>query len=213
MHSASSCDRRGTMTMIRFVRQFALIALAALIPAIASAQGASGSVTGTLREQGTGRPISNARITVVGTGIVGTTREDGTYTLRSVPAGAAEIRALALGHAAQKQTVVVPAGGTATVDFVLASVAVQLEQVVTTATGQERKVEVGNDIPRINAAQIVETKSVTNITDLLNARAPGVEILAGTMSVTVQRIPPSSTLFPYTTLFRSSAIGSGGASP
>ncbi len=176
------------MTMIRFVRQFALIALAALIPAIASAQGASGSVTGTLREQGTGRPISNARITVVGTGIVGTTREDGTYTLRAVPAGPAEIRALALGHGAQKQTVVVPANGTATVDFTLASVAVQLEQVVTTATGQERKVEVGNDIPRINASQVVETKSVTNITDLLNARAPGVEILAGTMSGTGQRI-------------------------
>src|SRR5206468_7458510 len=64
-----------------------------------------------------------------------------------------------------------------------------LEQVVTTATGeQQRKTEVGNDIPRIPAAQLKETKPITNITDLLNARAPGVEVLAGTMTGTGQRI-------------------------
>jgi len=174
--------------MIRYVRQIILIAVAAVVPALAFGQQAAGTLTGVVREQGSGQPIPNARVSVVGTGIIGTSRDDGTYTLRGVPAGSVEVRVLALGHSAGKLAVTVPAGGAAKLDFTLAAVAIQLEQVVTTATGQERKVEVGNDIPRINAAEVVQTKSVMNITDLLNARAPGVEILAGTMSGTGQRI-------------------------
>ncbi len=172
----------------RRLRQFVFTLLALCAPAAIFAQGATGTVTGTLREQGTGRPISNARVTVVGTSIAVPTRDDGTYTIREVPAGRQEIRVLALGHAAQKQAVTVVSGGSSSLNFTLASVAVQLEQVVTTATGQERKVEVGNDIPKINAARDVQERPITNITDLLTAKAPGVDILGGTFTGTGQRI-------------------------
>jgi len=173
--------------MIR-LRQFVLLAIAVFVPALAMAQGTTGSVTGTAREEGTGRPIPNARVTVVGTSIMVPTRDDGSYVIRGAPAGAQELRVLALGHVTQKLPVTVPAGGSATLDFSLAVSAIQLEQVVTTATGEQRKNEVGNDIPRVSATQTVATKPITNITDLLNARAPGVEVLAGTMSGTGQRI-------------------------
>ncbi len=173
--------------MIR-LRLMLSIAIAVFSPALAIAQGTTGTITGVAREEGTGRPIPNARVTIVGTGIAVPTRDDGTYTIRGAPAGAQEVRVLALGHVTQKLAVTVPAGGTATLDFALAVTAIQLEQVVTTATGEQRKTEIGNDIPRINASQTVETKPVTNITDLLNARAPGVEVLAGTMTGTGQRI-------------------------
>ena len=175
-------------TMIRNFSQFVLIACVALAPAALDAQQAAGTVTGVVREQGSGHPVENARVLVVGTGIAGTTREDGTYTLVGVPSGARQIRVLALGHSASLRVITVGAGATARADFSLAAVAVQLEQVVTTATGLERKLEVGNDIPRVNAAQIVATRPVTNITDLVNARAPGVQVLAGTMTGTGQRI-------------------------
>ena len=173
--------------MIR-LRQLVSIALAVAMPALAIAQETTGTVTGTAREEGTGRPIPNARVMIVGTGIAVPTRDDGTFTIRGAPAGAQEVRVLALGHVTQKLPVTVPAGGTATLDFTLAQTAIELEQVVTTATGEQRKTEVGNDIPRIPASQITEQKPVTNITDLLNARAPGVEVLAGTMTGTGQRI-------------------------
>jgi len=173
--------------MIR-LRQLVSIALAVAIPAFAIAQETTGTITGTAREEGTGRPIPNARVMVVGTGIAVPTRDDGTFTIRGAPAGSQEVRVLALGHVTQKLPVTVAAGGTATIDFSLAVTAIELEQVVTTATGEQRKNEVGNDIPRLNAAQTVATKPVTNITDLLNARTPGVEVLAGTMSGTGQRI-------------------------
>jgi TonB-linked SusC/RagA family outer membrane protein len=173
--------------MIR-LRQFVSVAIAVLSPALAIAQGTTGTITGVAREEGTGRPIPNARVTIVGTGIAVPTRDDGTYIIRAAPSGAQEVRVLALGHVTQKLPVTVPPGGSATLDFTLATTAIQLEQVVTTATGTQLKAEVGSDIPRINAATTVETRPVTNITDLLNARAPGVEVLAGTMSGTGQRI-------------------------
>jgi len=169
------------------LRQILSIAAAVCIPALSIAQGTT-TITGVVREEGTGRPVPNARVTVVGTGIMVPTKDDGTYVIRGAPAGAQEVRVLALGHVTQKLPVTVPAGGSATLDFSLPVTAIQLEQVVTTATGEQRKTEVGNDIPRLNAPQTVETKPVTNITDLLNARAPGVEVLAGTMTGTGQRI-------------------------
>lgn len=169
------------------LRRILSIALTVCIPALATAQGTN-TITGVVREEGTGRPIPNARVTVVGTSIMVPTRDDGTYVIRGAPAGAQEVRVLALGHVTQKSAVTVPASGSATLDFSLAVSAIQLEQVVTTATGEQRKTEVGNDIPRLNAIETVEKKPVTNITDLLNARTPGVEVLAGTMSGTGQRI-------------------------
>ncbi|HUR00373.1 MAG TPA: SusC/RagA family TonB-linked outer membrane protein [Gemmatimonadaceae bacterium] len=173
--------------MIR-LRHIVSLAMAVLVPVLANAQGTTGTITGTAREEGSGRPIPNARVTVVGTSISVPTRDDGTFVIRGAPTGTQDIRVLALGHAAQKLSVNVPADGTASVDFSLAATAIQLEQVVTTATGEQRKVEVGNDIPRINAAQTVETRPVANITDLLNARAPGVAVLGGAMVGSGQRI-------------------------
>ena len=94
--------------MIR-LRQLVSIALAVAMPALAIAQETTGTVTGTAREEGTGRPIPNARVMIVGTGIAVPTRDDGTFTIRGAPAGAQEVRVLALGHVTQKLPVTVPA--------------------------------------------------------------------------------------------------------
>jgi TonB-linked SusC/RagA family outer membrane protein len=60
------------------------------------------------------------------------------------------------------------------------AVAITLNPVVTTATGEQRRVEVGNSIAQVDAANVVETKAVSNMADLLNARAPGVSVIGGT---------------------------------
>lgn len=174
--------------MIRRLKYLVALVFAASVPALAFAQQTSGTITGVAREQGTGAPISTARVSIVGTNITVPTRDDGSFTIRGVQAGTVEVRVLALGHAAQKQSVTVPSGGSVSVAFTLAAVPLQLEQVVTTATGEQRRVEVGNDIPKINAPQQVAEHPVANITDLLNAKAPGVEVLGGALTGTGQRI-------------------------
>jgi len=174
--------------MIRRLQYLVALLFAASVPVPSLAQQTTGTITGVARSQDTGQPIRGARVNVVGTNIMVQTRDDGSFTLRGVSPGSAEVRVLALGHAAEKRAVTVPAGGTATVEFILAPVALQLEQVVTTATGEQRRVEVGNDIPKINAVRQVNEHPVANITDLLNAKAAGVEVLGGALTGTGQRI-------------------------
>jgi len=60
--------------------------------------------------------------------------------------------------------------------------------VVITATGDQAKKEVGNSIARIDAAKLVETAPITNVTDLLIAKAAGVDVLPGTVTGAPSRV-------------------------
>lgn len=175
----------GAMLRIRLLSGFT--ALSVLLPAALSGQGA-GSITGELRQAGTGRPLAGARVTVVGTSIAVPTSENGTYSIRSVPAGRAEVRVFYIGHQSQKQTVNVVSGQPARLDFTLAVVPVQLSEIVTTATGDQRRLEVGSDIARVNAAQLTASQPIKNIADLLTARAPGVQVTPGSITGTQSRV-------------------------
>ena len=103
------------------------------------AQGAT--ITGRVTSQVTGAPVPDARILIIGTAIAGTTADDGRFTLRNVPAGAAQLQVLRVGYQSQKRSVTVTPGGTATSDFTMIEAVAQLDEIVTTATGQQRKVE------------------------------------------------------------------------
>ena len=159
--------------------------LAAALPAAAQAQG---TVSGRVTDAGTGTPIADARVVVVGTTIATGTSNDGRYTLRNVPAGTAEVRVLRLGYAEQKKPVAVAAGQAATLDFALQTVAVTMTPMVVTATGETRRVELGNSIPQINAADLAVTQPISNVSDLLTARAPGVQVLPSNFTGTASRV-------------------------
>ena len=83
--------------MIRRLKCLVALAFAASVPTLTLAQQTDGTITGVARQLGTGRPVASARVTVVGTNISVPTRDDGTFTLRGVPAGSNEVRVLALG--------------------------------------------------------------------------------------------------------------------
>jgi TonB-dependent SusC/RagA subfamily outer membrane receptor len=51
--------------------------------------------------------------------------------------------------------------------------------VVTTATGETRRVEIGNSVANIDAARLTELAPVTNVGDLLNSRTAGVTVTSG----------------------------------
>ena len=140
------------------------------------AQQATGVVTGRVTEAGNGAPVPEAQVNIVGTTLGGRTTPDGNFTIRGVPAGEVRVRALRIGYTEGTQSATVAAGATVTVNFSLNRSAVQLQEVVTTATGPQRAVEVGNVVNQINAAQVTETAPVTTVSDVLNARAPGVVI-------------------------------------
>lgn len=171
-----------------------LLALAAtaLSASIVAAQTVSGSIT----VKGTTEPLANARVSVVGTSIAATTSADGRYTLRNVPLGTQSVRVNSIGFQEEKQTVAVAAGAPATLNFALVRVPFQMQEVVTTATGEQRRIELGNSVSTINAAQRTQTAPVTDVASLLVAQSPGVQVeLGNTVGIGAQiRIRGASSL-------------------
>ncbi len=143
---------------------------------------AQGTITGRVTDEASKAPIPAAGVTVVGTTIVTQTNEQGQYTIRGIRTGSVEVRALRVGYSEQRATVNVSAGQTATLDIQMKSVGITLNPVVTTATGDQRRVEVGNAIAQVDAANIVATSAIANMGDLLTARAPGVFVAPGTQT-------------------------------
>ena len=149
----------------------------AVRPTAARRQG-TGTITGHVIDVGTKSPLSQVTIRVEGTSLATTADADGKYAIHGVASGTYSVVARRVGYQAlTKQLTVVGEEKVTTLDFALSAAATKLDEVVTTAVGQQRRFEVGNVISTINADSITPTAPITSITDLISARAPGVEVL------------------------------------
>ncbi len=156
------------------------------VSAVALAQ--QGTVAGRVTDQANGQPLVGARVTVPGTSLIAQTNVEGRYSLSRVPGGQVTVRASAVGFGAASRVVTVNPGETAVVDLALALSPYSLDEVVITSTGDQAKREVGNSIARIDVAKLVETAPITNVTDLLIAKAAGVDVLPGTVTGAPSRV-------------------------
>ena len=77
----------------------ALVALMLLPHSRLHAQGATGNVHGTVKQMGTQAPLANAEVTIAGTRLGALTRNDGSYVISGVPAGAQRVRVRLFGFA------------------------------------------------------------------------------------------------------------------
>lgn len=168
--------------MSRGISRLLAGAMALALAGPAWAQSGTGTITGRVVEAGTQQPIPDARVLAVGTNAVAATNSEGRYVLRVAP-GPQSLRVLRIGYLEQKQTATVVAGATQTVDFSMTPSLVRLTEVVTTATGQQRRIELGNAVQTLgDIGKKVETAPVINLADLMVAKAPGVQVLAGNMT-------------------------------
>lgn len=174
------------MTQLR-CRGALLIGLlvAAAVPAVAQQPG---SLAVRVTDAANQRPVEAARVFIVGTQLGGQTNPEGRVTIRPLAAGSYTVRVLRVGYTEQTKSVTIASGATASLDVSLTSAAVSLAAVVTTATGEQRRVEIGNATANIDASKVVETAPVANLSDLLNSRAPGVTVTSGTQTGTGSRI-------------------------
>jgi TonB-linked SusC/RagA family outer membrane protein len=138
----------------------------------------TGSVTGRVTEAKTGHAIAGASVVLVGTRWHATTGDDGQYRLEDVTAASYTLTVSRIGYAKQSQAVTVAMGQELTIDVTLDILPTELERVVVTATGPQRKREVGNLIETIAADSIVATGPITSLTDVISARAPGVQVFS-----------------------------------
>lgn len=135
------------------------------------------TISGRVTDQATNRPLAEARLQVTGTNLTTITNQSGEYTIRGTLPGPRELRVVTLGYAPGRAVVNVAAGETATQDFALAAAPFQLEEIVTTATGQQSNLELGNKPAVIRADSVVATAPVTDLSELISGRANGVQVL------------------------------------
>jgi TonB-linked SusC/RagA family outer membrane protein len=137
----------------------------------------AGSIAGKVVDQTSGLPLAGARVQASVANYVAYTTQQGTYRIVGVSPGTYSLRILMLGYGSQQKSVTVAAGQSATVDWSLSAVPFTLEEIVTTATGEQLRRELGHSVGRVEAAGLVETAPVSDLTDVLNGRVAGVTVL------------------------------------
>ena len=140
---------------------------------------ATGSITGTITVQLTDRPISGARIQLLGTRLVAAAGPDGSFLLRTVPMGTYLIRVTVIGYARMETTISVTPGQPAVVNFSLTRAAISLDEIVVTGTaGAQEKRTIGNSVGLVQVGALVEDAPIHNVTELLTARTPGLSLMS-----------------------------------
>ena len=134
------------------------------------------------------QPVAAAQVNLVGTTIGGTTNAEGRLIMRGIAPGNHDIRVLRVGYAEQKKTAIVAAAAETTVDFALQPVSIQLAPVVTTATGEQRRVEIGNSVSSIDVTKQLEQAPIRNMGDIIGSKAAGVQVLPGNMTGAGSRV-------------------------
>ncbi len=137
----------------------------------------TGQITGHVIDGILQSPLAQVSVRIEGLSLSAVSGTDGRYTIAGVAPGMYHVTGRRVGYQSLTKDVVVTSDQTTTTDFALAAAPTKLDEVVTTAVGEQRRYEVGNVISSINADSITPTAPITSVTDLISARAPGVQIV------------------------------------
>lgn len=138
-----------------------VVAGLALGLALQAQSAGTGTINGTVRNEGTGEFLDGAEVRIVGTERVTTTQRDGSFAFAGVPAGRQQLRAFYTGLDVQVTTVDVTAGQTAVVPLALNAAIYKLEAF--TVAGQREG----------NAAAITRQRNAENIKNVVSMDAYG----------------------------------------
>jgi TonB-linked SusC/RagA family outer membrane protein len=153
--------------------------LGAALVLFASPLQAQSTITGRVTDARSTLPLSGVSVEVEGTRLGTTTDSAGQYRINGVAGGSQTLIARRIGYASLRRSVT--DGRPATVDFALVVSATMLDEVVVTGTaGGELRRSIGNAVATIDASDMLAKSAATNITSLLNARAPGLNVLPTT---------------------------------
>ncbi len=120
-------------------------------------------MSGKVTDEANGQPLVGARVQATTQQVFAITNQQGQYTIRGMTPGLHTIRVFMLGYASQTKSLTVGPNGVGTLDWTLKAVPFQLEEIVTTATGEQATRELGNTVGKIQVTHLVETAPTTNL--------------------------------------------------
>lgn len=135
----------------------------------------TGTITGRVVDGATLEPVAGATITVIGTDRGTLSQPGGNFILTGVPAGSHRVRVEMIGYTAQEQDITLAAGATATLQFSLQTQAVQLENIIVTGYGAQRREAITGSVTQLDADE-ANVGLVANANELIQGRVAGVHI-------------------------------------
>lgn len=160
----------------RVVVALALAATAGLGAIPAAAQ--SGTVVGLVVDGASGRPLADAQVRIVGTGIGLPTNPAGRFALVEVPAGERVVRVGLIGYGQVDTTVTVVAERTVRLEIELAATAISLRDVVVTGVGAETERRALGTAVEVLTARDFELAPAQSIDQVLQGRVAGATVSA-----------------------------------
>ena len=136
------------------------------------------TVTGEVTDSRSLQPLRGAQISIVGTTRGTLAGREGRFSINVDP-GTHTLRVTMLGFRTGEQEVTVAAGETVHLEFSLTQAALQLDEIV--ATGQAAETQrraIGNTVSNIQAERLAQLAPMTNVREMMTARAPGLTYLA-----------------------------------
>jgi TonB-linked SusC/RagA family outer membrane protein len=139
-----------------------------------------GAVAGRVTDRSTGLGIANTAVALEGTRLFSTADDSGRFRIVNVPPGTYTLIARRIGYGRASRSVTVVADQTTSADFALDAAAATLDRIVVTGVpGAVSKRTLGNAITTIDVGEVLQQSASTNVTEVLQSKAPGVTILPG----------------------------------
>ncbi|MGI9626940.1 MAG: TonB-dependent receptor domain-containing protein, partial [Longimicrobiales bacterium] len=138
----------------------------------------TGTVQGQVVDANSQRPLSNAQVSIVGTGIGQLANSSGRFLLLNVPQGEQTIRVDLIGFGQSEQTVTVTAGQASIVDFSMSSTAISLDELVVTGVGAETTRRALGTTVDVLSEEVIALAPVQSIDQLLQGRVAGATVSA-----------------------------------
>ncbi len=102
----------------------------------------------------------------------------------NVPVGIHSLTAERIGYRSVTSEVTVTAGGTTVQDFALSQEALGLDEIIVTGTpGGTQRRTIWNSVISVSASEVVQTVVVSDISDLMVGRTPGLQFKGMTVGV------------------------------
>jgi TonB-linked SusC/RagA family outer membrane protein len=178
VQSIARTVRRGAVLAGVFV---ALGAGGGLATLQAQTPAQAGTITGTVVESKTGRPLVTATVRVDGTQLGANTDNRGQFTIRGATGATVRITATRVGY--QPRSVDAKTDGTP-VQIALEELVVKLDELVVTGTaGEQTTRTLGNAVAKVAIAANVEIAPPAKFQDLLSVNVPGVRVLRAAGSI------------------------------